>query len=365
MVIAAAAIPLLVWYAADAILNSADGDLRAIDDPTAPGYEARVDPSPSHMVLSLDPSGALSGVAILSLGPNNMGGTVLSIPAETITASDVEVRLIDVYEAGGELATRQEVASLMDINVDDHTVLDELGWRQIVSPAAPVPVDTSTDLTDIDGVVVYAQGTTDLEAATVSEYLGWVNPGEGSQGRVQRQVGFWKSWTDILAASDNPAVIPGERSSGFPWMLAGLTQGQAVVTSIAGTDLVMPNGEVGTQINVLELRGLVNTMIPFPRPTSPGARPKVRLLDGVGGVDVASLYSPALVAAGAEIVIIGNASSFDVVQTVIVYHDERFATQAEAFGVALNGAVVSFEPIKDAALDVTIVMGEDQEPALG
>ena len=76
----AAAIPLLVWYALSAILDSTDGTVQeVVTDPDAPGYEATVNPSPSHMVMSLDPAGDLSMVTILTLGSNDVGYIVLSM----------------------------------------------------------------------------------------------------------------------------------------------------------------------------------------------------------------------------------------------------------------------------------------------
>lgn len=367
MIAVAAAIPVLVWYAASAIFTSADGDLSTrVTDPTAPGYEALVVPSPSHMVLNLDPDGALSSAVIMSVAPNDLGGTALFVAAETMV--DADRRLMDVYAADGQAATRAALATLMDIDVDAHTVLDATAWTQIVAPAAPISVASPNELrhTAPDGTeTVFPAGTVSIEAGQAAAYMGWTADGEDTQARVQRQVAFWNAWIASIAASDDPALVPGELTSGFPRMLRALANGRAVVTSMGGADIDLDGGRVGTQINVPELRSLMTTMVPFPLPVVPGARPRVRLLDGVGGVDVASLYSPGLVAAGAQIVIVGNATNFDVAETVVVYHDERFKPQATAFGAELGDAVVSFEPVADAVIDVTVIIGEDQNLALG
>ncbi len=371
MVLAAAAIPLLVWYAASAILNSTDGSLtQTATDPTAPGYEVLVVPSPSHMVLTLDPSGRLSAVAILSLASNDQGGTALFLPAETLAPFDGTLRrLVDVFTTEGEEATRLAIATLMDINVDDLTVLDAAGWAQLVSPVAPITVELAADLVlapqDDAPAVGFPAGTNELTAARTAEFLGWLNPDEPLGTRLTRQIDFWKSWVAAIVASTDPAAVPGEASTGIGRMLRAFASGQVVMDSISGTEVVGPEGSPAIEIDQAELRGRVAGMIPFPRPVVEGARPRVRLLDGVGGLDIAGVYAQDLVGLGAQIVILGNAVNFDVTRTVVVYHDERFADQATAFSDRLGQAVIEFDPVNDAVLDVTIIIGSDQGLALG
>ena len=364
MLLAAACIPLLVWYAADAILNSSDGELtQRTTDPTAPGYEVLVLPSPSHMVLSLDPAGELASVTLLSLASNDRGGTALFIPAETLVEPDL--RLVDVFGADGAAATRRAVAELININTDDANLLDENGWAGVTAPAAPVPVDNPDDLStpppsdDAPGTVVYPAGNVSIEADQAAEYMGWVNGGEARARRLDRQIAFWDAWVTIIAASSDPTTIPGERDSGLGRMLAGLANGPAILEPVMGEEILLDDGRPAIRVDVPALRARVVQMIPFPLPVEPGARPRVRLLDGVGGLDVASDYSRGLVVAGAQITIIGNAPSFGTERTQVVYHDKRFEKQAESFSKTLGGASVQFEPLDDAVLDVTIVIGED------
>ncbi|MFV2039590.1 MAG: LytR C-terminal domain-containing protein [Acidimicrobiales bacterium] len=370
----AAGIPLLVWYGADAILNSTDGELsQPVTDPAAPGYEVLVVPSPSHMVFGLDPSGDLASVTIASLAANDLGGTALFLPAETIMPADspeyASQRLIDIFETGGEAATRLALATLIDINVDDLTVLDDAGWSRIVEPVAPIQVNLGIDLVSADtaGVLrlAYAAGPVAVTADQTAEFLGWVNDGEATSARVSRQLTYWEEWVARIAASSDPSAVPGEANEGIGRLLRGLGNGPAVVTAVDGVEITLADGSTAVELDVAELRGLVGQMIPFPLPVEPGARPRVRLLDGAGGLDVASLYAQDLVAEGAQIVVIGNAETFGLRQTVVVYHEKRFEAQARAFGEELGGAEVSFQPLTDVVLDVTIIIGSDQGLALG
>lgn len=358
MLLIAIAIPLLVWYAADAILHSADGQLTEQNtDPSQPGYEVLVLPSPSLMVFGLDPAGHLASVTIASLASNDRGGTALFIPPETMVPQDEAVggdrRIVDIYETEGVAATRLAVATLIDINVDDLTVLDAPGWTRIVEPVAPIRIGFDSDVT----LAVAADQT--------AEFLSVVNEGEAPAARVARQVEFWRAWVAQIAESSDPAAVPGELNEGIGRLLHGLANGQAVVETIDAVDIVLENGSPAVEVDIDELRALIVQMIPFPLPVEPGARPRVRLLDGTGELDVASLYARSLVLGGAQIVIIGNAETFDVAQTVVVYHDDRFEEEALSFGETLGGAEVSFEPLADAVLDVTIIVGSDQTVALG
>ena len=314
MVLAAVGIPFLVWYAADAILTSTDGKVTSpVTDPAAPGYEVLVVPSPSHMVLGLDPGQELATVIITSLASNDLGGTALLISADTF-ANSTDRTLADVYRDEGADAARLAVATLIDINTDDFTVLDAPGWEQMVAPAGPISVDNPAAL-EVNSAGesppgVFGAGNITVEASQASVFLGWSNDAESPQIRLQRQRAFLRAWIATIAASGDPGVIPGELDEGIGNMLRGLADGPASVEIAEGTDTRIADDRPAVQVDLAALRLSVNNMVPFPQPVVEGARPKVRLLDGVGGLDVATLYSGELVRAGAQIIIIGNATEF-------------------------------------------------------
>ncbi len=114
------------------------------------------------------------------------------------------------------------------------------------------------------------------------------------------------------------------------------------------------------EVDVEALRDTAVAMVPFPSPPEDGDRPRVRLLDGAGGLDVAADYGPALVRAGAQIVIVGNVTAFGDASTVVVYHDERFADDAEALGDAVAANEVYLEELEEPVVDITVIIGEDQ-----
>ena len=369
-ILAAAGIPLLIWYAWDAIANSTDGDLTAtVTDPAAPGYQAFVLPSPSFMVLSLDPTGDLSMVTLLSLASNDQGGNVLNIAPETRVDNDQYDRVIDAFRDKGAARTRRVVAELIGINVDEMEVLDSADWSSLLGPVGAIGVDIDEDLVEVsDGAtrVVYSAGNISVEPGDVAAFLGWVNPGAHPAGRLDRAEAFWRSWIATIAASSDPAgIVPGEVDSGIGRFVSGLARAEFVIAVYETIEERLEGDAPAIAVDPAELRLIATQMVPFPLPATAGARPEVRLLDGVGGTDLAGLYSPVLVGAGAQIVVLGNAATFEVAETEVIYHDASWEDAAFNFSAALGGADVTFEPITDVLFDITVIIGDDQELAVG
>ena len=71
----------------------------------------------------------------------------------------------------------------------------------------------------------------------------------------------------------------------------------------------------------------VASIIPFPE-GAPGARPRLRVLDGTGKLDNGVSAAIVLGAAGAQIDVVGNARSFGQATTQFVYYDDAYAADA-------------------------------------
>jgi hypothetical protein len=108
----------------------------------------------------------------------------------------------------------------------------------------------------------------------------------------------------------------------------------------------------------------VASIIPFPE-GAPGARPRLRVLDGTGELDNGVSAAIVLAAAGAQIDVIGNARSFGQTTTQFVYYDDAYAVEAQKLRDALGvGEVVRSEQT-NSATDMTVVLGEDYVAVAG
>ena len=112
-------------------------------------------------------------------------------------------------------------------------------------------------------------------------------------------------------------------------------------------------------LDVPAIGELVNEVIPFPISVSGGSLPSVRLLNGVGELDLTKTAARALSRAGAQITLIGNAAEFGWETTRIAYHDTGFAPHAQVYRDALGTGSVIAEEQPGASIDITVTFGAD------
>ena len=157
-----------------------------------------------------------------------------------------------------------------------------------------------------------------------------------------------------MAASPDPAAIPGEVESGIGRFMRGLAGGPRQIAT-----LPVVESESGLEgLDRLDAdpdatKELVSSLVPFPTAPYPGGRVRVRLLDGVGDPDHVLLVAPLVVPAGTEIVVVGNADTFDHETTEIRYHHPTFESAAEELRDALGAGRVIDDPRQTDAFDVT------------
>ena len=116
----------------------------------------------------------------------------------------------------------------------------------------------------------------------------------------------------------------------------------------------------------------VSLTVPYPLAPTPGGRVRVRLLNGTGDPGVSVAAARTLVANGAQISIVGNATSFDVPETSLVYFGEDRAPLADWLRTNLGGGRVEEVPngqdgqvSSDDEIDVTVILGQDAGELIG
>ena len=97
--------------------------------------------------------------------------------------------------------------------------------------------------------------------------------------------------------------------------------------------------------------------MPFPASTQRGERIKVRLLDGRGDQVTTLRAAAALVPAGAEIGLFGNADRFDYEASVVEYYDVNRQADAERLAYAVGASGAKFRESAQETVDVTVIVG--------
>ena len=347
-----AAVPLLVWLGWSAISSSSDGTVvGAPVDPAAPGYEAFVEPTPTLLLIHAN-GDRLHGVTLLVLTDPGVDGAVLAMPPETLTSGGP---LGDRWAESGSTGVVDLVAEVLGIRPSETQVVGDDGWAALVSAVEPVVFTSSVPLVGPDGETLFGAGLVTLAAADVGPYLAGSSPGESPQAGLDRHVSFWEAWLSQVAESTAHDVIPGETDRGMGRFARSLVEGRYLVSTVVGTDT--DGGQV-----VMEPEHnahLVSEVVPFPISASAASLPRVRLLNGVGDLDLTKAAARELSRAGAQITRIGNAPEFGWETTKVAYHDTGFAPQAQAYRDAMGTGTMVAEELSEAAFDITVTFGAD------
>jgi hypothetical protein len=354
LVAALAAGAVLAYLGIETVRTSRAGkSVSTVTDPALPGFEAFLDPTPTLLVVHGSGTSLVSA-SLLSLNSGDVGGAVLLVPPATRVPTDEKiVTLGDVVAfAGDPAAVVPTMQVVLGIGITEVAVVDDARWAELVAPVEPLTIENP------DAVGEFPAGTLSLEAAQVGPYLAARNEGESDLARLYRQQLFFEAWAGAVAASPDPAAVPGEVESGIGRFVRGLAAGPRRVATLPVVET--PEGD-GSRIEVdpEAANQLISTLVPFPIAAVPGGRIRVRLLDGSGDGEHVLMAAPLLVPAGTEIVVVGNADAFDYEVTEIRYHHPTFEADAQRLRDALGAGRLVDDPRQTDAFDVTIVLGPD------
>jgi hypothetical protein len=352
------------------VRNSTAGRYERVVGPDEPGYQAHVVPTPTMGVLARAADGTLAGASLLALEPGDDGGAVIVVPVSTIVDGPAvpgsgDLTLADVYAQDGAAAAASALGSIVTAAVVEHVEVDDAQWAQLVDPVGPVEVVVD------EAVGNWRAGNVRLEPDEVGAFLSIVGEGESDLARIERQQSFWNAWLPLVAEGGD-AALPGEIGTGIGRFVRGIAQGDGSAEELPVTrvDGGSEAGGVGGgdtmrfRADSASLGDFVARTVPYPAAAAPGGRIRVRLLNGTTDDGLTSLAARELVAAGAEIVIAGNASSFDVQTTRLV--PARDPSLAEQLQENLGGGRVedATSGQDDLAggedeIDVTVILGQD------
>jgi hypothetical protein len=376
---AAASIPALALAGRDAIEQSRAGRLiGVVTDPTAPGYEVLVEPSPVLLLVQVDAEEHLQAVTFLALSSEETGSALFLPPAVTVERSGGPVTLQDAWSAGGLQELTDTVEDLLGVGIAD---FDETGrllergdpsvlrvdqslWSQLTAPVAPIEVanpDTVEVFDDEGGLVArFAAGGLQLEADAVGVYLAARGSGESDLNRMLRHQVLWEAWIDAVRDDGTDDAVPGETDTGLGRYVRTFARGVAGFVPVRAGTFVVPGADDELyQVDEEWLSQLVAAMVPFPRSPQPGGRPVIDVLDGTGTAGASLRVAKDLARQGAEIRTVGNGPTFDYVETHILYYDAEQGAAAEAMREALGAGATELRENPDEVATVTVILGTD------
>ena len=319
--------------------------------PDEPGFEAFLEPTPTMAVAVVD-GDQLEGVAVLALGADAEGGAVLVIPPDTLLGPGLlTLRAVHEFGAGNE-ELRASIERVAGVGITELAVLDDARLVELVAPVAPVVVENPDPLADFE------VGQIELAAEDIGPYLRATRRNENELARMVRHESFWSGWLAQVAAA-GPGAVPGEVEVGLGSFVRGLAAGAHVVQTMPVNEVPTDDGAADFEVDAARRAAMITVVVPYPSGTIDAPRTLVRLLDGTGDHEHVARVAPAVVAADASIVVVGNADRFDYERTQVRYHRPEHRAAAERLQQALGAGEVIEDVRPIDSFDVTIVLGTD------
>ena len=272
------------------------------------------------------------------------------------------------WEEGGLEPLEILVERLFGFGFTETIELDLDALAGLLGLVEPLPYLLSDDLvreTGAGSVTVWLdRGRKELDGEVAAQVYGFRNPGEPDANRVLRQLRIWDAWLESIARADDPvaATLPFEEGLSPYLRSLGLGAGDIVILPMEPVALDPEDAP----FYILEdengdgwLRDRALDMVPLPISTKSAVRPTVRLLDGTGDATNRDRSSGQMIAAGGVITVIGNAKSFGVNQTTVLYHRPEVAEQASIVAEALEVEAVFVDDVEQPT-DLTVTIGLDR-----
>lgn len=359
-------IPVLFTVGKNTVLQSTDGRvLGQVTDPAAPGWQAITDPTPTMLLVQTDAEGTATGLTVMTLTGEGSGGMIF-IPMTTVLELPGvgSIPLDAAFERAGLDGLQKSVEGVLGVGMAEVAVVDPAGWADLVAPLGTLDVENPDDVRGTgpggERTVLFPKGTITLTPDQVAPYLETVSPGENGLNLLVRQQAFWDAWLRAVGTSTDPAVVPGESTSGLGRFVRALAADRVDMAPLPVTSASIPGSDLAVYLPVTDqVTSLVARLVPFPIGAPPGARPRVRLLDGVGTLDHGLGAVANVVAAGGQVDQIGNAESFGQAVTRFTYSDDARLPEVERLRAGIGVGEIVKVPSGQTAIDVTITLGAD------
>ena len=356
LVVLILAIPALVWAGTRVLLDSNDGQLVGrVTDPTEPGWEAVLEPTPTELVLTVGAANDLQGVAVLILSGDD-SGAVLQLPPETIVERPgAELTLAFLWAFFGEEAVRDGASEILNLGFTDTQVIRPDRWPTLLAPVSPLTINSPDPAVGAEGQIVFPRGSIEVPGEQIAAYLATRSSTEADVARLVRVESFWRAWLTATGTAGLQSV-PQPVEQGLGRFVGALGTGQVQFVTLPVTQEGVVPGEFYRPQSE-EVAATVAELVPFPV-GPPGGRTTIRVLDATGQLDHGTTAAVTLGAASGQVEVIGNAAEFGDPVSQIIYFDDATLADAERLRAALGvGELVRSQ--ERSAVQVTVVLGAD------
>ena len=358
---------LLLWRAGTkAVLDSTDGTVvEIVTDPTQPGYEVFVDPTPTLLLAHLD-EGELVGITVFAATLLDNGGQAVLIGADVASDGADGPTFAQRWRSGGMDAVETDVGTLFGFGFIETDAIETPELAQLLSLSEPLPFNLLDPLVEVGadgGASTFLRaGGQELSGDDAAELYRWRNPGEFEANRTERQLDLWESWLLMVAAADDPMSVTLPHDFGLSPYLRAFATGQAdlqIMPAAPGGGAADASVYSLSEAGRAWLADISDRMVPLRISPIGSSIPTLRLLDGTGDTAIRDAALEAL-ADLSEVRVFGNATEFGVGGTVVTHHRPEGAEAAAAIATEL-GAEVVFSDEPDQPVDLTVVIGTDWE----
>jgi hypothetical protein len=309
--------------------------------------------------------GSAAGITVFSPNRQARGGTIILIPPGTLT----EVASLGIepvgqsLSLGGPARLASTLANLLGVDLSDVVVLNDAQLTSLAQPfgALSVKIPTRVERVDAGGSVeiLYEPGVVEVQPSEVPQLLTVRGRGTALDLLARHQV-FWQALLDRLQTAGAAKITA---APALQRVLGTLSKGDFSV-KVLPVQSMGNSGDASAadqelyQVDASELSRFLASAFPD-EARRIVARPRVQVLNGTGGVEVAPRIADKLVPAGLQVTLTGNADRFDYTQTQIVFYDRSKQVVAERVRKALGVGrlVLSLNPLD--VVDVTVIVGKD------
>lgn len=336
-----------------------DGSTGGAPDQSAGSSTAIEIKVPPVLVAERAADGSASWLTEVVPAPDGKGGSLLLIPNGTMA----EIPSLGLEPVGAALAAGgperllTATENLIGASLGTVDVLDADGLAQLLTATGPLVVNVPERVEDVfpSGrvAVLYEAGRNRIEPAEVSRLLSATGR-SSALARLARHQAFWEAW--LTRIKEEPDLAPdGALGKALRAVADGGWNIRVVPVKSAGT---IGTGQQIYQLDRAALPSVLRTVFPGAARAS-AARPRVRVLNGTGELELAQRVSEKLIPAGIEVTLTGNANPLGQKQTQVIYYDANKRAMAEKVRVALGVGILVRNRNATDVVDVTVIVGKD------